>query len=179
MKGFPVEAIKDMALKLGSSIGERKLTYGPKGRKQIIVRVGVPRKAHPVDWMCPFQISGIGRPRVYAAYGVDALQALQLVFKAIRFELARHAIDAVWLGSEPWDLGFPEYVPTAFGRAFANRISRLIAREEKLFIGELRRKRREARRQAAADAKQAALRGRRDRHGSAEPYKDKRPRRRG
>jgi Domain of unknown function (DUF6968) len=135
-----------MPLKLGRVVGERVLTYGPKGRQRIIVRVGTPRKADPRTWQCAFQISGIRGSHVYAAYGVDALQALQLAFQGIRFYLARHRVRATWVGGEKGDPGFPQLVPIAFGLAFASRISRLIAREEKLYVREVLKRRREARR---------------------------------
>jgi hypothetical protein len=165
-----------MGLELGMPIAERVLTHGPKKRKRIIVRLGMPRRAELMVWMCPFQISGIGRSRVERALGLDAVQALQLAFAAIRFQLARLRVVATWAGGEEGDPGFPETVPYAFGRAFAARISRLIAREEKLFVREVRRKRK-ARRQRTnrtkTGRKRPPVRGHGDRHGSAErgdPY---------
>ena len=135
-----------MPLKLGKIVAERILTGESKRRERIIVRVGMPRKAIPQDWVCPFQISGIHGSRVYPAYGVDAIQALQLALEAIRLQLARYRVRATWPGGEKGDPGFPQMVPIAFGPAFATRISRLIAREEKLFVRDVLRKRREARR---------------------------------
>jgi hypothetical protein len=134
-----------MPLKLGRVVGERVLTYGPKGRQRIIVRVGTPRKADPRTWQCAFQISGIRGSHVYAAYGVDALQALQLAFQGIRFYLARHRVRATWIGGEKGDPGFPEVVPS-FSLAFDRRMSRIIAREAKLYVREVLKRRREARR---------------------------------
>jgi hypothetical protein len=133
-----------MPVKLGKVVGERVLTYGPKGRQRIIVRVGTPRRVDPRTWLCAFQIAGTRSSRVDAAYGVDALQALQVAFEGIRFHLARQRIRATWVGGEKGDPGFPQMVP-AFGLVFANRIARLIAREEKAFVREVLRKRREAR----------------------------------
>jgi hypothetical protein len=73
-------------VKLGKVVGERVLTYGPKGRQRIIVRVGTPRRVDPRTWLCAFQIAGTRSSRVDAAYGVDALQArFRLLLKVYGF----------------------------------------------------------------------------------------------
>ena len=143
-----------MSVRLGMTIAERDLVYGPRGRKRIIVRLGMPRKEEPSGtrrkgelpaWLCPFQIWGIGRSRVERALGLDAVQALQIAMQAIRVQLERHANGATWAGGERGDPGFPQVVPS-FGLVFDRRMSRIIAREEKLFVRQVLRKRREARR---------------------------------
>lgn len=40
------------------------------------------------DWACPYEITVSGEPRLRAAYGVDALQALELALKILPVELA-------------------------------------------------------------------------------------------
>jgi len=135
-----------MPLKLGQIVAERVLTVEFKRRKSVIVRIGMPRKATSQDWMCPFQISGIEGSRVYPAYGVDAVQALQLAFEAVRLQLMRYRVRATWVGGEKGDPGFPQMVPIGFGRAFAIQIGRLIAREEKAYVREVLEKRGKARR---------------------------------
>lgn len=95
--------------------------------------------------MCPFQIAGIGRSRVEHAFGLDAIQALQIALQGIRVQLEGHAKGATWEGGEQGDPGFPQVVP-AFGLAFDRHMSRIIAREEKRHVREVLRRRREARR---------------------------------
>jgi uncharacterized protein DUF6968 len=61
------------------------------------------------DWQCPFQIVGIGEDAVQFAFGVDAVQALQLAFVAVgaRLFAAQDPQRTItWLGMS--DLGFPE-----------------------------------------------------------------------
>jgi hypothetical protein len=135
-----------MPLKLGRVVGERVLTYGPKGRQRIIVRVGTPRQDDSRTWLCAFQISGPRGSRIHAAYGVDAIQALQVALEGIRFHLARQRVRATWVGGEKGDPGFPQTVPIAFGLDFATRIAKLIAREEKSFVRQVLKKRRQSRR---------------------------------
>src|SRR4051812_38177476 len=107
-----------MPLKLGRIVAVRVLTVEPKGRKRIIIRIGTPRKAIPRDWVCPFQISGIQGSRVYPAYGIDGVQALQLALEAVRLQLLRYRVRATWAGGEKADARFAQMVPMAFGRAF-------------------------------------------------------------
>jgi hypothetical protein len=79
--------------------------------RPIIVRFGRP-EPDPLpggDWRCPFQIAGTRNGGVQFAFGVDAVQALQLAFVAVGVLL--FAADGprqriTWLDTA--DLGFPE-----------------------------------------------------------------------
>jgi hypothetical protein len=71
----------------------------------VTVEIGMPRRARGHDdYFCPYRVKGIGNEVVRAAYGVDAVQALQLVMHAIGSALAKHA-DLRWVGNK--DLGLP------------------------------------------------------------------------
>jgi len=113
---------------LGRPIAERALACG-KRKRQLTVRIGAPKKAEDVDWVCPYQIAGLRDSRVEAAYGVDALQALMMALEKIRVRLERAGGNCTWVGGEEGDAGFPRLVPSYFGAAFATRINRQIDRE--------------------------------------------------
>ena len=91
---------------LGDVIAERELEVGGGGRA--VVRIGqpTPDPLEGGDWRCPFQIVGLGDEAVHEAFGVDAVQALQLCFQMIDIHLAglRRAHEITWLGDA--DLGF-------------------------------------------------------------------------
>lgn len=90
---------------LGSVIAARRLESTTERGSAVTVEIGRPRKPRGRDdYFCPYRIRGTGDEAVRAAYGVDAIQALQLVMHAIGSALAgRH--DLRFLGNE--DLGFP------------------------------------------------------------------------
>jgi Domain of unknown function (DUF6968) len=83
-----------------------------------MVEIGQPRKTIGNDaYCCPYRVTGVGDGKVRAAYGVDAVQALQLVSKGIAAELYRFP-DLKWLG-EP-GTGLPladESLPMEWARA--------------------------------------------------------------
>jgi hypothetical protein len=122
---------------LGPPIAERALVRA--GRKgQLTVRLGAPKKAQDVDWVCPYQILGLRDSKVGAAYGVDALQALMMALEKIRVRLEKAGSGYTWLGG---DAGFPRLVPSYFGAAFATRINQQIDRELARFGKALKPKR--------------------------------------
>jgi hypothetical protein len=83
-----------------------------------VVEIGQPRKTKGHDdFHCPYRIRGIGDETVRGAYGVDAVQALQLVSQAVAAQLFRHP-DLTWLGM-PGN-GFPpadKSLPMEWARA--------------------------------------------------------------
>jgi len=80
---------------LGVIIARRRLCWPGKEGNKITVLIGKPRpfaqsKRFPNrDYYCPYQILGVGDQEIRYAGGVDAVQALQLVFTAIGADL-RH-----------------------------------------------------------------------------------------
>lgn len=117
---------------LGRPIAERALVHGRK-KRQLTVRIGAPKRAEDVDWVCPYQIAGLRDSRVDAAYGVDALQALMMALEGIRVRLEKAGGGCTWVGGEEGDAGFPRLVPSYFGAAFATRINQQIDRELERF----------------------------------------------
>ena len=101
-------------LELGEVIAERRLTVegAQPGQDSVTVRIGKPRaRPDSGDWYCPYQIVGAGSDPLRRAYGVDAVQALQLVMKMIGAYLSwlnqQYEGKIRWL-DDTGDLGFPE-----------------------------------------------------------------------
>jgi hypothetical protein len=80
----------------GPVIAERILTFHRRGRgvREVRVRLGRPRpwpKSLNSDWMCTYQVLGLGDDRVKRAIGVDGLQALLLAAHVLPAEVAARA----------------------------------------------------------------------------------------
>ena len=105
-------------VKLGRVIAMRQLTRGRGKRPVAVVEIGQPRKTRGHDdFHCPYRIVGLGDETVRAAYGVDGVQALQLVSQAIAADLFRYP-GLTWLGAA--GNGFPpadESLPMEWARA--------------------------------------------------------------
>jgi hypothetical protein len=56
--------------------------------RQVHVRIGRPTQEPTGEWLCPYQITGLGFDRVFGALGMDAIQALQSVMVVIGGTLA-------------------------------------------------------------------------------------------
>jgi hypothetical protein len=83
-------------------IAVRRL-LNPETGRLVVVRVYKPRPSRRA-WVCRFDLSCRGDSRSGRAYGVDGLQALLLVYRAIRREVENRGY--VWVGL-PAELGFP------------------------------------------------------------------------
>src|SRR5882672_10246463 len=88
-----------MANSLGKIIATREFSAKrPAGTVRVLVRIGSPRRRQTGEWACPFEVTGLGRQRLKHALGIDAFQAVQLVFQAIRVELQSKKHKVTWLG---------------------------------------------------------------------------------
>ena len=91
---------------LGRIIATRLLGRDGARGQEVIVEVGAPRMTPGrEEAYCPYRILGLGDEVVRAAYGVDAVQALQLVMHDLGSALARHR-ELRFHGNS--DLGFPD-----------------------------------------------------------------------
>ena len=96
---------KVVGMAIGKVIAVRHLQSATGPRVTATVQIGAPRKTRGQDdYHCPYRIVGLGDAKVRAAYGVDAVQALQLVMRAIGSALWKLR-DLRWFDGE--DLGFP------------------------------------------------------------------------
>ena len=76
---------------LGDLVAERQLMFeaGSGETKEVVVRVGRPIPDAPNRaWVCPYQVSGLGRDRVVGIFGADSMQALLLALHTIPAELS-------------------------------------------------------------------------------------------
>lgn len=71
-------------------IATRRYTFAPrKGRPYAVtVSIGKPySRGRPVQWLCPYRITGAGKRRTLAMAGVDSMQALMLTAQILPVEL--------------------------------------------------------------------------------------------
>jgi hypothetical protein len=116
-----------MARSLGQVIASRELSHAASGAP-VVVEIGVPRLRRTGEWACPYRIRGLKPAGVRRALGEDAVQALDLVFQAIRVELELYGSELSWLGKRG-ETGFSRFFPDVFGPKVRHRIHRLIDRE--------------------------------------------------
>jgi hypothetical protein len=118
---------------LANTIATRSLRHE---RCKVTIALGKPKKAGQRDWVCPFQIEGIGDSTLHAAYGVDAFQALLQAIEGIRLAIVQSGERFTWAGGEEGDPGLPRFVPTYFGLRFTESINGLIDKEVENFARE-------------------------------------------
>lgn len=112
---------------------------------------GYASEGQDVDWVCPYQIKGLGRSRVEVAHGLDALQALMMALEAIRLRLEQNGLQLHVAGGRGWRRGVSaRRVPTFFGPEGAAKTSQLIDREVERFSRTVETKSKRRTRQARA-----------------------------
>jgi hypothetical protein len=78
------------------------------GDEEVVVTIGRPSCSMEDDFSCPYRIVFLGRVKEGYVYGVDAVQALQLVMSRIGVELMHLKVPSgaplVWLDD---GIGFP------------------------------------------------------------------------
>lgn len=110
---------------LGNTIAQR-IMETISGDK-IVITVGAPIfVGDGWDWACPFRIDGLPVAIEDVAFGVDALQSLQLVSPAIRHTL--ETTNEQFQDSEVngksicWESGFPLFIESFGNRAVEEKI---------------------------------------------------------
>ena len=73
--------MRTLDFELGEVIAEREVLFAPDVGEphNIVVRLGRPvpdPRAPEHSWCCPYQVLGIGRDRVFAIFGMDAIAVL-------------------------------------------------------------------------------------------------------
>jgi hypothetical protein len=83
-------------------------------------------------------------------FGIDSIHAIQMALDGIRRVLMMSDIDLNWEGVRAADPGFPMVIPMGFGRAFEQRMDKMIADKIEERIRPIRERddRREAQRKA-------------------------------
>lgn len=120
---------------------ERRLQSVDNPARIVSVQIGKPYNIKN-EWRAPYRVLGIGRARSGFAVGEDAVQALMLVFEAVRAELDRGNTALSWLSGEPGDVGFPRLIPTSFGQVFMKKCEALMDKQVVQLMEKLRKRRR-------------------------------------
>lgn len=119
---------------LGLVVARRTLVDAVTERK-VALSVGIPRLVGDGwDWVCPFEIKGIGKTIRGHAHGIDALQALQLVGPAIRGALESTGRTLTFLGDPYWQSGFPKLIIDLGIPALGRHLERLMIAEQGLWV---------------------------------------------
>lgn len=99
---------------LGQVIATRVLTVDDDPGLEIVISLGQPRKADTEqgDYVCPYQVTGVGSAKVRYAVGMDTLQAIQFAIEMIGADVS--SINRKLGGKLSWlepgykDLGLPQ-----------------------------------------------------------------------
>jgi hypothetical protein len=115
---------------LGTVIANRIL-IATDTKQRITLSIGNPKYiGEGWDWVCPYRISGFGKPILAHAHGIDALQALQLVTIAAKHTLADTGLKFSWLDDDNWSMGFPEPLNPGFNiPGLEERLKELVVEE--------------------------------------------------
>lgn len=116
-----------MHAKFTAPIATRHLARSDTGAR-VTVQLGRPRRRRTGEYECPCRVRGLGPARIGRALGEDSVQALQLVFEAVRLELEPHAAILTWFGAHG-ETGFPRDVPYSLGSRFRKRVETTIDHE--------------------------------------------------
>lgn len=117
-------------------IAERRLSVVGEPGRMVTVTIGKPMLKPSGDWACPVDIQGLHEAVRDSAYGVDAVQALQLALEGARQTLKKSGLAVTWCDGEPGETGLPIVVPYIFGRAFDERMEQLIDEEIQTLVDE-------------------------------------------
>ena len=90
-----------------NAVAVRTLEVSGNPGKQVEVRIGKPEEIGNDEWVCHYRIVGDDIDINQQINGIDAVQALQLVFKVIDSTIIGAELSLLWNGQA--DLGF---VPT-------------------------------------------------------------------
>jgi hypothetical protein len=100
-----------MEKQLGTIIATRELSLTGGGRVLIEIGQQLQAEGDPLEYRCPYRITGLGRGRIRMISGVDAVQALLLALQTIGTDLYTsseyEAGTLVWPDDRSRNLGFP------------------------------------------------------------------------
>ena len=122
-------------------IGERTLIEDSPNQEHVItVRIGRPEHLSASEYICAFQLDGLGESSLQYAHGIDAFQALIMALDGIRATIEKSGRNFTWQGGEKKGHGFPRCVPAFYGLNFSKHIDQLLDREINRFAKETEKK---------------------------------------
>ena len=81
----PKRSISEEPIMFGEVIASRQYTLG---RQKVLLEIGTPHVlSWGTDFYCPYRFVRGGKRTLHRAFGVDSVQALMLVFEAIKVHL--------------------------------------------------------------------------------------------
>lgn len=100
---------------------------GTEDGGSVTVSIGLPvHIGDGWDWACPYRIEGLEAAVQSQVFGIDALQALQLVSVAIRVELEQSGERLSWLDDDFWQAGFPMLLQSYGDRRIEEKLLKLL-----------------------------------------------------
>jgi hypothetical protein len=121
----------------GPIIAERHLVSRDHEATRVRVSLGTPRW-NGSEWECPFRIRSAGVSDVEFGRGLDSMQALTTALDGIRVVLERKFGALSWEGVFPHHSGFQRAIPLTLNPAFSRRLERLVDREYKRYLRQLK-----------------------------------------
>ena len=108
-------------------IAIRKLKVDKSSKRTVVVQFWAPERVASDEWRCPYEVRGGGLRGLKYSYGVDSMQALGLVFQAVRNDLEALK-EATWFDI-PLQGCFPSFVPFVGDIEVTRRIEKMIDQE--------------------------------------------------
>ena len=87
-------------LTLETAIAHRAVTVAGKPGETVDVFIGKPFKLQEEEWACPYRIVGAGEDICFQIYGIDSVQALQLVWKVIDANIVAAGLELMLYGEK-------------------------------------------------------------------------------
>jgi hypothetical protein len=106
-----------------------------------MIRLGEPERKSDDEFICPYQVDGVGDSNVRWAHGLDAIQALTMAIEGIRKILEKSEEALTWLGGADGEHGVPFMTPHYLREDALRRIERIVNEEAVLFFETERKKR--------------------------------------
>lgn len=85
-------------LTLETAIAHRAFEVAGKPGETVDVFTGKPFQMPEGEWACPYRIVGAGEDICFQIYGIDSVQALQLVWKVMDANIAAAGLELMLYG---------------------------------------------------------------------------------
>lgn len=121
---------------LGEVISKREFTVQKTG-EIVFALVGKPRPQDAGDgWVCPYQIRRGKSKTTGYAWGVDSLQAMQLVSEVLRAALEELNLSLEFLGNTNWRSFFPISIGDFGEQSLRERMEAALVDEQSRWLRE-------------------------------------------
>lgn len=112
-------------------IAERRLERRDAVGGIVVVRIGSPEwPPGAEEWRCPYVIEGLGDDSIRFGRSNESMAALQNTIEGIYYDLERSGIPLRLEGARKDYTGFSPFVTWTYGRAFQQRLEKMLLDEE-------------------------------------------------